>query len=771
MLRTILLFTLSLILSGAHAQREEGSWQDYLSYGNASKVTFSEDKVFCATEGGVFYYNLNDNSVNKLKSFVALSDFGVQTIAYSLQDDVLVIAYENSNIDLVYDDGTVINLSDIKRKIVSGDKSIYNISFYNNEVYLSCGFGVVVLNLAKREVKDTYYIGEGGAALVINDVDFFEDNIFAASNKGIYKAPLSGANLLDYSSWEQVENIPNSNLKYNQLVVHGGKLIANYTPDEWYQDEMYALQNGVWEPYQPGIKFAFDMQSNQGFLSIASRSDIFLIDNNHTYLGSINAYNYGDEIVQSISPKSSVITPDGSLWIADHINALVRMSDDNFEQIYPEGPMDNSIHFVGQFGSQLWVTPGGFQGFTIPTFQKFEDGQWTYFSAKTNDELTGFHNIITVEVDPSDNTHFFVASWGGGLLEYRNNEFVKRYNNLNSPLESALPQQPEEPFTRIGGMAFDEEGNLWMTNAECAHNLHKLSPSGEWESFVLPEIANRYNPTEVIVNSNGDKWVIIPGHDAYVVNRTGELIKRLPVTSYFSNGQEEEFTRMNDVYSIAEDLEGDIWMGTSKGVAVFSNTHRVFDTENYYASRPGLDLNDGIYHPLLETETVTAIAVDGANRKWCGTSNSGVYLISETGEQELLHFTTQNSPLLSNNITSIAINHKTGVVYFGTGSGLIAYQGDAIGGNDTYDQVYVYPNPVRETYDGPVTITGLLENTDVKITDISGNLVYTTTSLGGNAIWDGRNLNGKRVRTGVYLVFCNNENGEETHVGKLLFIH
>ena len=178
-----------------------------------------------------------------------------------------------------------------------------------------------------------------------------------------------------------------------------------------------------------------------------------------------------------------------------------------------------------------------------------------------------------------------------------------------------------------------------------------------------------------------------------------------------------------------------------------------------------------MYHPLLETETVNAIAVDGANRKWIGTKNSGIYLISENGEKEILHFTKENSPLLSNTITTIAINQLSGEVFIGTDEGLISYQGDAIEGKNTFENVFVYPNPVRENYDGPVTVTGLVENTDIKITDISGNLVYSTTSLGGQAVWDGKNLNGNRVRTGVYLVFCADEFGEETHITKLLFIN
>jgi sugar lactone lactonase YvrE len=769
----IFLILLSFIfIFQASAQRKQGSWQDYLSYANATKLTISPDKVYCATEGGLFYYELSDNSVNKLSDVVTLSDFGISTIAYSNDKDVLVVAYSNSNIDFVFNNGSVVNISDIKRKSITGDKSINNISFNGNEAYLACGFGIVVLNMDKQEVKDTYYIGEGGSSMVINDVDFDSQYIYAATNKGIFKAEKDGVNLLDYNNWVHDETIPNSNGVFNHLVNFEGNIIANYTPAAWFEDKMYILNGTAWDSYLPQIGYAFDIQANNGYLAVASREAVFIVDNTNTIIGKLKQYDFEDEQITSIKPRSAGVTSDGSIWIADFENVLVRVANESFEKVLPNGPIENTVFSLNHTGSSLWIAHGGTTGYEPPRFQRFSNGDWTYFTSSKHEELDGFHNILSVKVDPADENHFFVASWGGGLLEYRNDELVERYYNLNSPLESALPQQPNEPYTRIGGMDFDSEGNLWISNAECVHNLHKLSPSGDWESFELSEIKNRYNVGEVIVNQNGDKWMLVlGGHDAYVVDKTGTQKKQLYVTSYFSNGSEEYFTRMNDVYSIAEDVDGAIWIGTSKGVAVYNSPSRIWNAESFYASQPGLDLGDGIYHPLLETETVTAIAVDGANRKWVGTKGSGVYLISETGEQEILHFTAENSELLSNTIMAITINQKNGEVFFGTDKGLISYQGEATGGNDSYSDVYVYPNPVRETYDGPVTIAGLIENTDIKITDISGNLVFKTTSLGGQAVWDGKNLNGNRVKTGVYLVFCNDEKGEETHITKLLFIN
>lgn len=771
----LLIFSVFLIIEG-NAQGKQGSWRDYLSYAEATKIAISPDKVYCASSGGLFFYDLQDNSVNKVSDFMNLSDFGIKTIAYNAAYDVLVVAYNNSNIDLIYSD-RIVNLSDIKRKQITTDKTINNITFFGDEAWLSCGFGIVIINMERQEIKDTYVLGEGGATLGINDVEADGPNVYAASNKGILKAPLDGTDLADYRNWEQITTIPFYTEKFSFLSFFGGSLIANYTPDQYDQDKMYRLIGDQWIEYHPQIRYVGDMQSNGNYLVLTSRETVYLIDNNHTVLGSLNYYQLGNIKVSPISPLSASISANGILFIADFKNAMIKSSGENFESILPTGPIDNQIFSMVSDKGILWIAAGGHgeswnNSGLQPSFQRFGNGEWQYYNQTNYPEMDGFFDVISIAVDPRDPNHIFAGSWGGGVLEYRNNELISRYTNKNSPLETAIPAQPDAPYVRIGGLDFDSQGNLWITNSEVAQNLHRLTPDGEWTSVTLPGVANSLNIGQVLVNRYDDKWIVVPrGHDAYVVNKDGTQKKRLLVTSYFNNGQNEILNRMNDIYSIAEDNDGAIWIGTSKGVAVYTSPSRIWDGDTFLATQPSLDLNDGLYHPLLENETVSAIAVDGANRKWLGTKNSGVYLVSETGTEEILHFTTNDSPLFSDNITSIEINQKSGEVFIGTDQGLISYMGEATEGKSTYDSVYVYPNPVRETYNGPVTITNLINNSEVKITDIAGNLVFRTQSLGGQAIWDGRNLNGRRVKTGVYLVFCNDENGEETHITKLLFIH
>ena len=387
--------------------------------------------------------------------------------------------------------------------------------------------------------------------------------------------------------------------------------------------------------------------------------------------------------------------------------------------------------------------------------------------------MNGFHDIVNIVVDPRDPEHVFMGSWGAGVIEFQGNQFVRRYDQFNSSLQTALPSDPYPHFVRIGGMSFDSKYNLWVTNSLVGEPLSVFKADGSWESFELEGVQSNYDVGNIVLAENEDQWIMLPrfGRDLYVRKADGSEGRRLTVTSYFNNGTTESFKRMPDVYALAVDRDGAIWVGTSAGIAVYFSPEEIWDNDPYYASQPGLDLDDGIYHPLLESEMVTAITVDGANQKWIGTKNSGVFLVSEDGQQEIEHFDESNSPLLSNSVTTIAVNDKTGEVFFGTPEGIISYRGTATAGTEAYADVYAFPNPVRETYQGDIVITGLMEDTDVKITDISGNLVHKTTSLGGQAVWDGKNLNGNRVSTGVYMVFGNDKTGEKTFTTKILFIH
>ena len=295
--------------------------------------------------------------------------------------------------------------------------------------------------------------------------------------------------------------------------------------------------------------------------------------------------------------------------------------------------------------------------------------------------------------------------------------------------------------------------------------------NGEWLSYNFDEKISNIRVGKIIVTQNDHKWVVLPSGNGLfafdnkqsIDDTTDDLYKKLNIID--ENGK----IISNNTYSIAEDLDGHIWVGLDQGIVVYYSPENIFEDSDFHAQRIIITIGDATDY-LLKTETIKAIAIDGANRKWIGTNNSGVYLVSEDGTEEINHFTEENSPLLSNKINDIGINHETGEVFFATDKGLISYRGSATMGSDEFRDVYVYPNPVRENYFGDITIRGLVSDVNVKITDISGNIVYETTAEGGQATWDGKNFSGSRVSTGVYLVFCSNEDGSKTHITKLLLI-
>ncbi len=752
-----------------------GQWIDYLSYSSANKVIEAESKIYCATTGGLFTYNKTDNSVEKLSGINGLSDVGIQTIGYGEESGVILIAYENSNVDLIIGN-EVFNLSDIKRKQISGDKKIYNILFIDKTAYLSCGFGIVALNLDKKEVKDTYYIGDNGSSVLVLDMTSDGQFLYAATEEGLFKADINSPNLQDFTNWSHIDNIQNPTGIFDQLEYFNGSIIANYSGGDSSSDKLYRLEGDSWSAYLPVVTNIDDIQVKGSTLVLARMGQVDLYDLDGRRLEKIDSYSFSEYNVSGIHASSATLDSEGVLWIADSEIGLVKKSSQAYELSIPSGPADNEIFCLLGNGDDLWVSSGGRNAiwnnlFYSPQFQLLREGEWTVFNKNTYSELASIHDIVCMAVDPNDPDHVFAGSWGGGIVEFNDKQFVDRYNQFNSSLQTALPGNPDPNFVRIGGMAFDSQGNLWATNALVDKPLSVFKTDGNWESFDFTGIPTNYDLGQIVITENDDQWIVLPrGHDLFVRKGDGSVSKKLLSTAWFNSTQGDIFTRLNDIYSIAIDREGEIWIGTSKGVAVYRSPEKIWETNPFYSEQPGLDLNDNIYHPLLETETVTAIAINGANRKWFGTKNSGVFLISKNGDREIEHFTESNSPLLSNEITSISIK-PDGEVFFGTSKGLISFQGAAAEPKDDYSDVYAYPNPVREDYDGDIMISGLIEDTDVKITDISGNLVYETKSLGGQAVWNGRNLLGNRVSTGVYMVLGNDKLGEQTFVTKILFIH
>lgn len=755
------LFTIGLLVISqlVWAQIGVGEWRDHLSFKYAIAVTESPQKVYVASESGVFSYSKSSKNVEKFTKANKLSDVGVSSLNYSNENQVLVVGYSNGNVDLVFN-SSVFNLSDIKRESISGSKRINNIYFIDEYAYLSCGFGIVVVNLDRKEIKDTYYIGDLGTLVQVNQLQLDNNYLYAATNQGLYIADFTSQNLADFSNWQRVNTIPNYTGEFDALYVSNGEILIN-NRNEFFNNNLYLYKEGSWNILTSAYTEIRSIR--KGLSNVLVVAD-----------GVVLEYNTNFEQIKSIEsngsftmhPYDASTTDDNTYWIADQGYGLIKVTG-SMERISPNSPYSSNAFKVAAANDKVVVVAGGI---TESWANKFINGAYFTFNKEQWTSTFNYEakDYIDVEIDPHNSNHYFIGAWGHGVSEYLNDELVETYTYSNSSLQTIISGQN---YVRIGGLAFDEDNNLWITNSGVSNPISVRKADGNWKSFNYENAISGLVTSDIIVTQNNHKWVVLPNGNGLFVfdnnqtidNENDDRYKKLSI--FDENGK----VITNRVYSIAEDLQGEIWVGTDQGIVVYYNPQSVFDDDLFYARRIIVTINDATDY-LLKSEVINSIAVDGANRKWIGTQNSGVYLVSKDGTEEIYHFTEENSPLLSNAIYNIGINHESGEVFFATENGLVSYRGSATMGSDEFRDVYVYPNPVRENYTGEITIRGLVSDVNVKITDISGNLVYETTAEGGQATWEGKNFDGKRPSTGVYLVFCTNDDGSKTYITKLLFI-
>lgn len=773
----IILF--SLFISAFGQGIAIGEWRDHLPYKNTIDVADAGDIIYCATKYCLFTFNKADNSIARITKVNGLSDIGISRIKYSEKYKILLVIYNNTNIDIIDKDGQITNFSDIKRKQILGNKTINNISIIGDKAYFSSSFGIIVFDLAKGEISDTYYVGPLGNTLNIFDLTTDGTSFFAASEKGIYSAPVSGSNLADFNSWEKINTLPKPDKKYNAVSYFNGKLYTNQANTAFNTDTMYVLESGVWKKFsnELGVKIS-KMQISNNKLIIAGYDFIDIFKNDHTLLTHLYSYFPGNP-----SPSAGVYDKNNILWIADLNLGLIKSYDPfRFEFISPDGPATSNVFQMAIVGNNLWVTSGGKDDTWNNIYHNdgvffYDLNSWKSYTRANTPALDTTFDYISVAADPNNSSIAYIGTWSKGLYRFANSGLEKIYNESNSTLMGNGVIGPNYRL-RIGGICFDSNHNIWVTNPGAENPLSVLynyNGNESWKSFYINGIGSQTTLANIIIDDYNQKWIILPRNNGILIYSDNNTI-----TNYFDDnykfllnlpGREGQTT--SDIYSIANDLEGEIWIGTDQGVSVIYSPSNAFTSQSLDPQQILLE-QDGHWQHLLETEIVTAIAVDGANRKWFGTQNSGVFLMSADGTKQIEHFTEDNSPLLSNTITSIAINNQTGEIFFGTNNGIISYKGTATDGKETFEDktgVYAYPNPVRQGYDGPVAIKGLVRDAQVKITGISGNLVYSTKAYGGQAIWDGRNFDGDKVHTGVYLVFCTNDDGSQTMVTKILVVN
>jgi ligand-binding sensor domain-containing protein len=749
-----------------------GQWRVQIPYNNPIAVQDGGDEMLVANALSVYRYAKTDGSITRLSKVNLLSDIGVQSLFAHPQDDVAIIAYTNSNVDVLRDQ-QVFNFPFIRNQNIVGDKSIYQVGFSGDSAYLACGFGIVVLDLVREQSPATYFFtNSSGSPIRVNDVALFGDWIFAATAAGLYQASRSDGLLEDFSRWTLIgssSGLPAGEV--DQLFLYEDRLHA------LADDVLYAFDGSGWLPWYDAGEWTIRHVSSRG-------AELLLTE----FLGSVTGPDstrirvlQSESLAQTLQgdflslPMQAVRDAAGDLWIADLIRGLLRYrSEADVLTINPDGPLTSQVFSLISGLGNVVVAPGSVNGswnklFNRDGFFQLTEFGWNNINQFNTPGMDSVTDILAAVIDPNTGTTW-LGSFGDGLLEYKSDGSLTIYKQ-NSALQGAVG---DFNSYRVAGVALDpRNGNLWMANNGAARSVVVRTRNNEWYNFPsgLPASAGE-GLVQCVVDDFGKVW--------YATIRSGGILVYDPGSDIASSADDRKKNLglgagngnlpTTQVLCLAKDLDGEIWVGTEEGVAVFYNPSATLEPGTAGDAAQIIVELDGFPAVLLEDEFVRVIAIDGANRKWIGTDN-GAFLLSEDGLEQLQHFTTLNSPLPDNRILAITVNGQTGEVFFGTDKGIISYRGEATEGGTVHEDVYVFPNPVREDYDGPIAIRGLVQDADVRITDVDGRMVYATTALGGQAIWDGRRVdNGERAATGVYLVFSSDPFGVEKLVTRFLMV-
>lgn len=764
MIRSIIL-SLALIVSIA-ADAAIGDWRLHTSYHNATDCEIIDGKVYILASGALFSYSEEDDEIRTYDKISHLSDIDISFIAYCKQSEALVIVYKNANIDLLYNDESVYNISDFKNKTLA-TKNINNISINGNIALLSTGFGIVELDIEKKEFTNTYNFNKE-----VYSTQIFNGSIYAGTKDGVVCGDRN-SNLLDNSNWKHIN-------KYKT------------TSFEIFKNELYCVIENL------GI-YTLDTDNNRLTLREKNNGTIYKYlynDGSQLVAGGTDKVIFFDSntkyTIYPLEKGSNFIRKKGNrVWNCAGYKGIIPCAIESGKivekaaGIIPNSPIRNYSEFIKFSGDKLLVAGGNINYLDT----KFYDGtamvydyneeHWTNLPEDIIKTSTGiYQNVCSIDEDPTEQQHYFASSFGFGLYEFREGEFIKHYSNKNSALESVISGPYENRYIRVPKIEFDNNGNLWMLNTGTKTPIKILMQDKSWKEIYYQQLDKLPTVADITIDSRGWLWVVSLQSDA------GLFCAKMNGTVLDTSDDETKiwmakFTNQDginydiyQIYAFKEDKNGSLWVGTDAGLFVIDNPTKFFDNGRFTQIKIPRNDGTGLADYLMSGVYIQSIFVDGANRKWIGTKHNGAYLISADGLETIHHFTTENSPLPSNSIMSIAVNEKSGEVFFGTENGMASFMADATQPAEKLDEsnVYAYPNPVRPDYSGEISIVGLTFDCNVKIVDTAGSLIYEGTSVGGSFTWDGRNKKGDRVAAGVYYVLTYDRDGNEGVATKILFI-
>ncbi|AMA48154.1 MULTISPECIES: type IX secretion system anionic LPS delivery protein PorZ [Flavobacterium] len=742
--------------------QELNPWQGYYSYNAVKDLELVDNKILIAADNAYFLSNLDTNQNEKKSTIEGLSGDPITQIHYSPTYNKTIVGHSTGLVIIVNEtDGSMFYLKGIEEKsnILASKKRINHFEEYKNKIYISTGYGITVLDMDHSQFGDTFFIGAGGTEQDIVRTTIIHDTIYAiVKSNGLYAAKLSNPFLIDFNQWTMVQ--PGSWFGLKSTKTKNILLSETGAIHELKSNNSLSYITSV-------LQSPKDINYNEDKLIITSSNYIDIFDENGIVIQQLI---WRDQF-QSFFTNSSF--KNNKIYIGTESNGLYSMDLNNPQVVInltPSCPEKNRFFRIKATNDILWGVFGGYNrqynpygyccgGPSKSGLSVYSNEKWINLPYK---DLLEARALSSIAFNPKNKNEVFVGSFFSGLLKLDNLTPTKLYNKENTPLKDELIAN----VLLVNTPNFDLNGNLWITSSRAENALFSLDKNNNWKDYSFKNIS--VNPKEenfssMKIDKNGTKW--LGTLKTGVIGFNEKLNKNIIINNVKGKGSLPD----NDIRSLALDNNNQLWIGTFNGLRYLSNTNS-FLTDTNLDTKPIILLEDGTAQELFYQSNILDIEVDGANNKWVSVEESGVFLISPDGQQTKLHFTKENSPLPSNIIDDIEIDQTTGKVYFATNNGTVSYQSLATVGAKDYSNTYIYPNPYRPEHKGMVKITGLKDKSNVKITDIEGNLVFENISQGGTIEWDTLSFAKTKVSSGVYVVLVSDQEGEETVVKKLLII-
>ena len=739
------------------SQNFENTWSDFFSYSNVIDAVEGDDKLYVAAENAIFTYDFTTKEIETITSIQDLSGDLISAIHYSELYNLIVLGYKNGLVEVIMDDGKILKVVDIINKptIPPNLKEINHFNEFEENLYIATKYGISVYNLALLEFGDSYYLGPSGQHTNINATAVHNNFIFASLDNEVKRAPVDSPNLIDPETWMTAYSFGTIDLE----VFRGNLYALDNT------NRLLTYESATFTMIASFPQSNVSLYSNTDYLNVTTTSNAYVFDREMNQIEAVTSLPEYPNFT-----LSATVAHKGFLYLGTKQYGILEliMGASQVVEILPDGPILNNPFGLDVAAGKLWVVFGevnqNFNPFPLNNrgISKLENGTWLNIPYG---EVLGARSIVQIKMNPSDLTEVFATSMHDGLLRIKDDVPVTIYDETNSSLEIA-ELSANDTSIRLYGLDYDRQGNLWFVQAGAEDALKKYN-NGSIQGIDVSEgydDSGEIGLNKLIVTEQGNIFFGTQRNGLIGYNPSSNSFGRIDEGS--GNGNLPD----RSVRALANDNNNQLWIGTRRGLRVHYNPSSFFSAEGPIDAQSIIILDGDIGQELLYNQSITDIEIDGSNNKWVATSSSGVFYFSPNGQETLLRFNKENSPLPSNDVRDIAIDPSSGVVYFATANGLVSYNGSATAPNETLRDLRAFPNPVRPGFNGFVTIAGLTEGANVKVTDVNGSLVFEETSQGGSVIWDTTAFGKYKVASGVYFIMAATEDASETNIAKIMVV-